>query len=129
MPGPNAPYTQLDADQVLKQAFDEENDRLRVETAATIVAGAVEVSTNSINDSMAIGNTDGSSYLEINTDGSVKTVQLFTEPFDSITATYPSSTQEIYQSRIGGISGSVQQTLTVNYTDTTKNFILNVART
>jgi hypothetical protein len=50
-------------------------------------------------------------------------------PFDSITATYPSSTQEVYQSRLGGISGTIQQTLTVNYTDSSKTIFLNVART
>lgn len=67
--------------------------------------------------------------LDPNSDGSVKTIQLFTLPFDAITATYPSSAQEIYQSRIGGIAGAIQQTLTVNYVDSTKNLILNVSRT
>lgn len=66
--------------------------------------------------------------LDVNSDGSIKTVGLFTEPYDSITATYPTTTQEVYKSRIGGVSGTVQQTVTVNYTDASKNFILNVAR-
>lgn len=57
----------------------------------------------------------------------IKSIQLFTEPFDAITATYPSVTQEVYQSRLGGIAGTVQETATVNYTDSTKNFLLNVA--
>lgn len=57
------------------------------------------------------------------------TIQLFTLPFDAITATYPTSTQEIYQSRVGGVAGTVQQTLTINYTDATKSFITDVART
>lgn len=61
--------------------------------------------------------------------GSVQTVQLFTKAFDAITATYPSATQEVYQSRVGGVSGTVQETLTVNYTDSSKDLILNVART
>ena len=80
-------------------------------------------------DSIAIGNQAGTTFINPNSDGSVKTVQLFTIPFDAITATYPTTTQEVYQSRVGGTSGTVQQTLTVNYTDTTKAFILNVART
>lgn len=69
--------------------------------------------------------------IEPNADGSIdtrSTVGLFTEPYDTITATYPSSTQEVYKSRTGGISGTVVQTVTVNYTDATKNFILNVVR-
>jgi len=79
-------------------------------------------------DNLAIHDSDGDE-LEINTDGSinVKTVQLFTIPFDAITATYPSATQEVYASRVGGIAGTVQQTATVNYTDSTKSLILNVA--
>lgn len=67
--------------------------------------------------------------LDPASDGSVKTIQLFTKPFDSITATYPTSTQEIYKSRVGGILGVVQETVTLNYTDPSKRFILNVART
>lgn len=57
----------------------------------------------------------------------VQTVQLFTKAYDAITATYPSATQEVYQSRVGGILGTVQQTVTVNYTDSTKVSLLNVA--
>lgn len=59
----------------------------------------------------------------------VNSVTLFTKPFDAITATYPSSTQEIYKSRVGGVGGVVQETVTLNYTDSTKNLLLNVART
>ena len=59
----------------------------------------------------------------------VQTVQVFTKPYDSITATYPSATQEVYQSRVGGTSGTVQETVTVNYTDSTKVNFLNLART
>lgn len=56
-------------------------------------------------------------------------VQLFTKPFDAITALYPTPTQEIYESRVGGVSGTIQETVTINYTDTTKSYITNVART
>lgn len=68
-------------------------------------------------------------FLEPNDDGSVKTVQLFNIPYDTITATYPTSVQEVYKSRVGGVSGTVQQTVTVNYTDSTKNFIVSAVRT
>lgn len=71
-----------------------------------------------------------STYVEIaNTEPvSVKSIQLFTKPFDAITATYPSPTQEVYSSRIGGISGTIQEVATVNYTDATKEFLLNAFR-
>jgi len=72
---------------------------------------------------------NGKTRLAVDADVTVNTVQLFTKPYDAITALYPTSTQEIYQSRIGGIAGTIQETATVNYTDATKNFILNVART
>lgn len=57
-----------------------------------------------------------------------KTAQaFFTLPFDAITVTYPSSTQEVYVSRTGGIGGAVVQTLTVNYTTALKTELLNVS--
>jgi hypothetical protein len=55
-------------------------------------------------------------------------VGLFTLPYDAITVTYPSVTQEVYVSRTGGIAGAVVQTVTINYTDATKSFVLNAAR-
>lgn len=77
----------------------------------------------------AVEVTDGTNIIHPNTDGSVKTVQVFTLPYDAITVTYPSATQEVYVSRVGGIAGTVQETVTVNYTDATKAALLNVART
>lgn len=56
MPGPNIPYTTLDYPQVIKQCFDEANDRLRVDAVATIVTPpAIEVLINQADDSVAIG--------------------------------------------------------------------------
>jgi hypothetical protein len=67
--------------------------------------------------------------ITVDSEGSVQTkgIQIFTKPFDAITATFPSATQEVYASRIGGIAGTIQQTATINYTDATKNDLLNVA--
>jgi hypothetical protein len=56
-------------------------------------------------------------------------IQLFTKPFDAITALYPAPTQEIYESRVGGTMGAIQETVTINYTDATKSYITDVART
>ena len=116
-----------DGNQVLRAVMDDTNNRLRVD--ATISPDGHDLEIHYLDDSIAIGDPASDNILAINSDGSIKTVQMFTLPFDAITATYPSPTQEIYQSRVGGITGTVQQTVTVNYTDMTKDLILNVART
>lgn len=132
--------SKLDQQQVLQGSYDESTGRIRVDaelTSTIIPPPGLEVSINSMDDSVAIGNANNSDQLLVNPDGSINVdatvvsgnVTLFTQPYDAITATYPTTTQEVYQSRIGGIGGTVQQTVTVNYTDTTKDFILNVART
>lgn len=72
MAGPNQPYTQLDADQVLKQSFDEANDRLRVDAQVTATIGTVEAQidgTGATPSSIQI--TDGFDFLAINADGSI----------------------------------------------------------
>ena len=67
--------------------------------------------------------------LPVNADVTVNSVQLFTKPYDSIVASYPSPTQEVYQTKLGGISGTLQETVTVNYVDSSKNQLVNVIRT
>jgi hypothetical protein len=121
------PPSQKDAGQVLRYAFDDTQGLLR--TSAVIESGGSDLEIHYLDDSIAIGDPASDNILAINEDGSIKTVQMFTEPYDSVTVTYPTATQEIYKSRIGGVSGAVQQTITINYTDSTKNFLLNAART
>lgn len=116
-----------DSNQVLRAVMDDDTNRLRVD--AVISPDGHDLEIHYQDDSIAIGDPASDNILAINTDGSLKTVQLFTLPFDAITATYPSTTQEVYKSRVGGIGGTVQQTLTINYTDATKVLLLNVART
>lgn len=45
---------------------------------------------------------------------------------DAITALYPNSTTEIFQYRVGGSSGTILRTVTVVYTDTSKNDLLSL---
>lgn len=85
---------------------------------------------------LIVGSEDGTQTgvkhaVRVDAQGSVQTkgIQIFTKPFDSITATYPTAVQEIYQSRVGGVAGTVQETVTINYVDASKDFITNVART
>ena len=89
-----------------------------------------------IDGTMSIGDVsivECGNTLVVNPDGSInvdtKGVGLFTLPYDSIAATYPSSTVEDYQSYLGGLSGTPVQLVVVTYTDSTKNFITTVVRT
>ena len=69
MPGPNFPYTNLDADQVLKQSFDEANDRLRVDASVTAVVAGVTL--DAATSDIAIADRNTGYLLKINADGSI----------------------------------------------------------
>jgi len=47
---------------------------------------------------------------------------------DYIEATYPSDTQEVYTYRNGGETGTIVGVITVNYTNSTKEVLLNVSK-
>lgn len=127
----------LDFSQVLKAVYDGNSNTLRVSVidGSTGDGSGFEVIISHTSDSIRLG--DGTNYITSTTIGPktaldvnvINTAQIVTSNFDSVTTTYPSATQEVYQFRVGGISGTVQQTVTVNYTDSTKNFILNAVRT
>lgn len=121
----------LDANQVLSSAYDDSIGRLKVESTATIVGGSLDVVISDIDDSIKIGDGTGSRFIDPNTDGSVKTVQLLSKPFDSITRDDPdpSTTVEIYRSRVGGASGTVQEVLTITYRTASKADLVSIVRT
>lgn len=48
---------------------------------------------------------------------------------DTIVATYPSSTVEVYSYKSGGVSGTLLATITVTYTNASKQFVSTVVRT
>jgi hypothetical protein len=48
--------------------------------------------------------------------------------YDYVAVAYPSSAQEVYTFYIGGSSGTLEGTVTINYTDSTKANLLNVTR-
>lgn len=71
MPGVNVPYTNLDFQQVIKQVFNEAQDRLRVDAVATIITPPdIAVSITDTTDSIRIGNGAGN-LLAVNADGSI----------------------------------------------------------
>lgn len=50
---------------------------------------------------------------------------LLSETYDYFSVAYPSATQEVYTFKTGGSGGTLVATLTLNYTDSTKNFLSN----
>lgn len=64
-------FSNLDATQCIRGSFDEANGRLRVETAATIIDGAVEVAIDADSDNIAIKDPSSGNVLKINADGSI----------------------------------------------------------
>jgi hypothetical protein len=71
---------------------------------------------------------DGKNRMAVDADVTVNTVQLFTKPYDSIAALYPTTVQEVYKTYVGGLSGTLQETVTVNYVDDSKNQLVSVVR-
>lgn len=108
--GPNAPYTGLDAAHIFQRVFDETLDKLRVDTSATIVGGAMEIVITHTDDSVKIG--DGTDFLAINGDGSANVVivggSLSLGSADKTTFTYGTTTQLT----IGGVYQDTTPTIT-----------------
>lgn len=52
----------------------------------------------------------------------------FNVDFDYIEVTYPAATQEVYTYKAGGASGTTVGTVTINYTNSSKDVLLNVAK-
>jgi len=54
-------------------------------------------------------------------------LSVFSPPIetDAFTLDLTSATQEVYKFRSGGIAGTVLKTVTLNYTDSTKDDLLN----
>ena len=69
MPGPNAPYTELDSNQVIKQVYDEADDRLRVDAVVSATIGDVIIDAEESD--IAIKDRVTDNLLKINGDGSI----------------------------------------------------------
>ena len=61
----------------------------------------------------------------------VEIVGAFSSPVgtDAVTAEYPSSSVEVYKFRTGGVGGSILMTITVTYTDSTKQDLVSAVKT
>lgn len=48
--------------------------------------------------------------------------------FDYMSASYPTTTTEVYEYRVGGQAGSITSTITIVFTDATKEYLASVTR-
>jgi len=108
--GLNPSLTHLDYPQVLQREFEVDQDAIR--TFPT-------VGYDSVTDTIKVSGT-----VTSNSEGILAGVD-----FDSIGVTYPNSTTEVYSYYLGGLSGTLEATVTVIYTDSTKANLLSVVRT
>lgn len=53
---------------------------------------------------------------------------LVTELFDAIVITYPTTSTEVYTYKLGGLAGTTVATITLTYTDSTKETLTSVER-
>ena len=53
---------------------------------------------------------------------------MWTLPYDYVGAAYPDTETEVYTTKLGGSSGSIQEVITVIYTDSTKENLSSVER-
>jgi len=90
MSDPLYPASRLDGNQVLKHAFNETTQRLRTDAEATIVNADIDVSLDSLEDSVAIGDSTTGDTLKINPDGSIDSnviTVVYSKRLDEIGAT------------------------------------------
>lgn len=120
-------YSSLDQNQIMQRAFDESADALRVQTEAVVVANAMEVVISDSDDSIRLG--DGTNLTQVNPDGSLRVSSgLVKEAFDYFSGNHTETTST-YTYKMGGASGTVVAVVSIVYTNSEKNEILNLTVT
>lgn len=121
------PPSKLDSAQVLQHAFDDETHALRVNTEATVVAGAIEIAVDHQTDSIKLG--DGNRFAEIASDNSLKVAGgLVKDPFDYFSGEH-TTTSSTYTYRLGGAGGIIVAVVSITYVDGTKREISSLTVT
>jgi hypothetical protein len=80
---------------------------------------------------------DGKIYRRVRDQAVLEAVQTIGAPgtilagvtYDYIGASYPNAVTEVYSYKQGGSGGTLQATVTVTYTDSTKNSLVSVVKT
>lgn len=129
----NNPLSLLDPGQIIKKVYDDSSDRIRVDAEVTaVIAGAQEVIINAVDDNIAIRSSTTGNEFQPNSDGSVNNfVQnlLIRVKWDAFSASFPSAVQEVYTYKTGGLGGTTVATVTITYTDSTKDTISSLVKT
>lgn len=112
MPGPGAPYTQLDANQTITQAFDESKDahRVTLTESPTIDIGDVTILVDG--DEVTSTNPLPTKTLPFNWDYVSMALSV-------------ANTRETYTFKTGGSGGVTTGTVVVNYTTSARDVLLN----
>lgn len=118
----------LDANQVIRSAYDEVNNRLLVDATVSGSIGQFEVVVDHTEDSIALG--DGTDLITSTTVGAkigldVAVVGQVGSPLDSldwdaVQVNYPDTVTEEYEFYTGGLAGTLVATATVVYTSSSK---------
>lgn len=151
--------TKLDAAQVVRRAYDEPSNRIRVDAEVTAVIGTVDVIINAATDNIAIAspggnflliNPDGSininavidaasdsirigngtgDYLAINPDGSTNSIELNSLVPYAYNQILPTYPDSVTEIYVYKQDATTVATVTVIYVDSTKNELISVVRT
>jgi hypothetical protein len=111
----NYPISNRDPGQALQYSFDENTGRLKV---LGLNQGTVDGTVNGTPATIKVDAQGNQSVIMVNA--------LVPTAFDSIFATYPSATQELYTYKFNTVTVAI---VTVDYTDASKNTLVSVVRT
>lgn len=129
----NPTISRLDPGQIIKRVYEESSDSIRTRAEiTTTITGAQEIVISADDDSIAVRSSSTGNEIEPNADGSINTKvtnNLINANWDTVSVSYPTNVQEIYTYKTGGAGGTTVATVTIDYTDTTKNFISLLVRT
>jgi hypothetical protein len=121
-------FTLLDFQQVLTRVYDEPNNRLRTDASLSIDSAVISVNIDDVTDSVKIGNGAGV-FANVSSDRSLQVANvgdLVKEAYDTILATYPTTSSEVYTYKSGATTVAV---VTVTYTSSSKVDLQSVVRT
>jgi hypothetical protein len=119
--------SKLDLQQILQRVYDEATGRLRTDAAATISNVSIAVDLDPTTDGVFIADKDSGAKLAVTPEGAIKIDKglLAGITYNDIQATYPNSTTENYYYYL---SASLQATIQVTYTTSTKDVLVRARR-
>ena len=79
-------------------------------------------------DDVRLFDSEGNLVTSLNPLPVFQTDGLITEDYDYISVAYPDGVTEIYSYKDGGVSGTLVATLTLVYTDSTKDNVLSITK-